>query len=217
VLRGNLSTRPFYNERAVQLLLLLAGVAVVALTLFNVTRIISLSRQNTQLASSTSSERDESARLRRDAATIRGGINQTELKTIVAAAEEANILIDQRTFSWTAFFNRIEETLPADVMLTEVQPSFQENHTVISMMVLGRRTEDVDEFVEKLEATGAFEQVLPKQHDKTDDGLTRVLITSIYNGEAVEEPKGEVAPTKEPKPAASPAKPVAAGKSGGSR
>ena len=185
-----------------QLLLLLAGVVVLALTIFNVTRIISLSQQNTQLASSTSSERDESARLRREAATIRSGINQAELKTIVAAAEEANILIDQRTFSWTEFFNRIEETLPADVMLTEVHPSFQEDHTVISMMVLGRRTEDVDEFVEKLEATGAFEDVLPKQHDKTDEGLTRVLITSIYRGD-VEEAKA--------KPAASP------GKSGGSR
>jgi hypothetical protein len=200
VLRGNLSTRPFYNERAVQLLLLLAGVVVLALTIFNVTRIISLSQQNTQLASSTSSERDESARLRREAATIRSGINQAELKTIVAAAEEANILIDQRTFSWTEFFNRIEETLPADVMLTEVHPSFQEDHTVISMMVLGRRTEDVDEFVEKLEATGAFEDVLPKQHDKNDEGLTRVLITSIYRGDV-----------EEAKPAASP------GKSGGSR
>ncbi len=183
-----------------QLLLLLAGGVVLALTLFNVTRVISLSQQNTQLASSTSGERDESGRLRREAATIRSGINQAELKTIVAAAEEANILIDQRTFSWTEFFNRIEETLPADVMLTEVHPSFQEDHTVISMMVLGRRTEDVDEFVEKLEATGAFENVLPKQHDKTDEGLTRVLITSIYRG-AVEEAK----------PAASP------GKSGGSR
>jgi hypothetical protein len=195
VLRGNLSTRPFYNERAVQLLLLLAGVAVLALTLFNVTRIVSLSQQNTQLSSSTSSEREESARLRREAATIRSGINQTELRTIVAAAQEANMLIDQRTFSWTEFFNRIEETLPPDVMLTEVQPSFQENHTVISMMVLGRRTEDVDEFVEKLEATGAFEDVLPKQHDRTDEGLTRVLITSIYSG-AVEEETPRVSPGK---------------------
>ena len=200
MLQGNLSTRPFYNERAVQLLLLLAGVVVFALTLFNVTRIVSLSQQNTQLSSSTASEREESVRLRREAATIRSGINQAELKTIVGAAQEANVLIDQRTFSWTEFFNRIEETLPPDVMLTEVQPSFHENQTVISMMVLGRRTEDVDEFVEKLEATGAFEHVLPKQHDKTDEGLTRVLITSTYRGGA------EVAtPSKTP------------GKSGGSR
>ena len=200
MLQGNLSTRPFYNERAVQLLLLLAGVVVFALTLFNLTRIVSLSQQNTQLSSSTASEREESVRLRREAATIRSGINQAELKTIVGAAQEANVLIDQRTFSWTEFFNRIEETLPPDVMLTEVQPSFHENQTVISMMVLGRRTEDVDEFVEKLEATGAFEHVLPKQHDKTDEGLTRVLITSTYRGGA------EVAtPSKAP------------GKSGGSR
>ena len=92
------------------------------------------------------------------------------------------MLIDQRTFSWTKFFNRIEETLPADVMLTEVQPSFHEGKTFISMMALGRRTEDVDEFIEKLEATGHFADVLPKQHAPTEDGLTSVLITAVYSG-----------------------------------
>jgi hypothetical protein len=184
VLRANLSTRPFYNERAVQLLLLLAAVFVLGLTTFNVIRILSLSRQNTELSSGSVRDREEAARLRREAAAIRGGINQAELKTIVAAAQEANTLIDQRTFSWTEFFNRIEETLPADVMLTEVQPSFRDDQTLISMTVLGRRTEDIDEFIEKLEATGAFESPLPKQHDLTDDGLTRVLITSVYRRDA---------------------------------
>jgi type IV pilus assembly protein PilN len=186
VLRANLSTRPFYNERAVQLLLILAGVLVLALTVFNVTRIVSLSRDNTGLSSRASSDRAEAERLRAEAATIRRGINQAELKTIVAAAEEANILIDQRTFSWTEFFNRIEETLPPDVMLTEVKPSFHENETIISMMVLGRRTEDVDEFIEKLEATGAFDQVLPKNRDVNEDNLTRVLITATYRAGDVE-------------------------------
>jgi Tfp pilus assembly protein PilN len=180
MLRGNLATRPFYNERAVQLLLLLAGVIVVALTVFNVSRILSLSNQNTELSSRVSSDRAEAERLRGEAAAIRRGINQAELKTIVAAAQEANMLIDQRTFSWTEFFNRIEETLPADVMLTEVKPSFQEDQTIISMGVLGRRTEDVDDFIEKLEATGAFDQVLPKLRDETEEGLTRVLITAVY-------------------------------------
>lgn len=184
MLRANLSTRPFYNERGVQILLALAGVLVLALTVFNVVRIISLSKQNTELSSRMAGDRDEAARLRREAAAIRRGINQAELKTIVAAAEEANMLIDQRTFSWTEFFNHIEETLPADVMLTDVQPVFREGQTLIQMTVLGRRTEDVDEFIEELEATGAFEHVLPKQHDRTEDGLTRVLITAIYRGDS---------------------------------
>ena len=79
MLRGNLSTRPFYNERAVQVLLVLAGLIVVALTVFNVTRIVSLSRQNTELTSHSASDREEAARLRREAIAIRAGINQAEL------------------------------------------------------------------------------------------------------------------------------------------
>jgi Tfp pilus assembly protein PilN len=182
MLRANLSTRPFYNERAVQLLLVLAGVIVIALTAFNISRILSLSNQNTGLSSRVAGDRAEAERLRGEAAAIRRGINQAELKTIVAAAQEANMLIDQRTFSWTEFFNHIEETLPADVMLTEVKPSFQEDQTIISMTVLGRRTQDVDDFIEKLEATGSFAQVLPKLRDETEDGLRRVLITAVYRG-----------------------------------
>jgi len=183
VLRGNLSTRPFYHERAVQLLLAVAGVFVLALTVFNVVRIVSLSRQNTELSSRVTADRDEAARLRREAVAIRSGINQAELKGIVEAAQEANMLIDQRTFSWTQFFNYIEETLPPDVMLTEVHPSFHENDTLIAMTVLGKRLEDVDEFIEKLEATGAFDDALPKQQTKTDEGLYSVLITAIYRGD----------------------------------
>ena len=83
---------------------------------------------------------------------------------VVAAAREANALIDGRTFSWTALFNQIEATLPPDVMLASVRPTID-----------GRRDEDhddrarrgaaadIDEFIEKLEATGAFEDVLPRQ------------------------------------------------------
>lgn len=190
MLRTNLSTRPFYNERAVQLLLLLAGVIVLALTAFNIVRIVSLSRQNTELSSGTVRDREEAERLRREAAAIRSGINQAELKTIVAAAQEANTLIEQRTFSWTEFFNHIEEALPADVMLTDVQPSFHDGQTTIAMTAIGRRTEDVDAFIEKLEGTGRFSDVLPKQHDQTEDGLARVLITAEYRGT----PNGTAAP-----------------------
>jgi hypothetical protein len=48
------------------------------------------------------------------------------------------------------------------------------------MVVLGRRTEDIDEFMEKLEATGAFERVQPRQVDKTDQGLDRAVVDAVY-------------------------------------
>ena len=201
MLRTNLSTRPFYNERAVQLLLALAALVVVALTAFNALRIFSLSRQNTELSALVNRDHQEAQRLTRDAQRIRAGINQDELQRTADAAAVANALIDQRTFSWTEFFNHIEETLPPDVMLTSVQPTFGQDVTTIQMSVLGKRVEDIDEFIEKLEATGAFQEVLPTQEDTTEEGLHRLMVRSIYVGTPAEAEK-EAAPAQPQKPAA---------------
>lgn len=180
MLRTNLSTRPFYNERAVHVAVALAALLVLAITVLNVVRIMSLSRHNTELSWRIGNEQAEATRLTQAAAAIRKTINRDELGLVVAAAREANSLIDQRTFSWTAFFNHIEGTLPPDVMLTSVRPSFHDAETHVTMTVLARRAEDVDELMEKLEATGAFEGVIPAQQDKTEAGLYRVLIESVY-------------------------------------
>ena len=48
MLQINLSTRPFYNERAVHLALGLVGILVLALTTFNVTQVITLSQSHTE-------------------------------------------------------------------------------------------------------------------------------------------------------------------------
>jgi hypothetical protein len=56
------------------------------------------------------------------AAEIRGRIDKDELQQVASAARAANALIDQRTFSWTAFFNHLETTMPPDVMLKSVRP-----------------------------------------------------------------------------------------------
>src|SRR5262249_43265771 len=105
VLRTNLSTRPFYNERIIHLLIVLAGVIILGISLFNVVKVIDLSRQNTDLSRRISRDRDEGDRRKREAAQIRKGIDPKELGVVAAAAHEANTLIDQRTFSWTQFFN----------------------------------------------------------------------------------------------------------------
>jgi len=210
VLRTNLSTRPFYNERAVQLLLALTALLVVVLTAFNAMRIFSLSRQNTELSSLINRDRQEAQRLTREAQRIRAGINVEELQATADAAGVANALIDQRTFSWTEFFNRIEETLPPDVMLTSVQPSFGREATIIQMSVLGRQIEDIDEFMEKLEATGAFHDVLPTQEDTTDEGLHRLMVRSTYTGTVSEAPEAATPAQAKPEPAKpEPAKPEA--------
>ena len=57
MIKTNLATRPFYNERAVRLAILLLLLIVVLASVFNVTRVIQLSRSDTRLG--TQATRDE--------------------------------------------------------------------------------------------------------------------------------------------------------------
>jgi Tfp pilus assembly protein PilN len=204
MLRTNLSTRPFYNERAVHVALGLVALVVLALTIVNLVEVVRLSRQNTVLSARMRDDRTAADELGRKARETRQGINQDELKVVAGAAREANALIDGRTFSWTALFNQLESTLPPEVMLASIRPSIDENGTKITMIVLGRRTADIDEFMEKLEATGAFENVLPHQQNLNEDGLTQATIEALYVPEAPAE--SAPAPAAPPKATASAAR-----------
>ena len=208
MLRTNLSTRPFYNDRAIHVAVGIAAVLIAALTIWNVVSVVSLSKQNTELSTRVNRDRAEAEQLTKMAAEIRGRMNKDELQLVVDEAREANALIDQRTFSWTAFFNHLEATMPPDVMLTSVRPKIEDGTTSITMGVLGRRAEDIDEFIEKLEATGAFENVVPVQQDRTEDGLRRVSIEAVYSGTAdTAEPDAAVEDAAKPPQGPPPPKP----------
>ena len=195
MLRTNLATRPFYNERAAHVAIGIAAALVLAISMLNAVQVVRLSKHNTELSAQTGAERAEALRLTAEARRIRNTIDKDELALIVGAAHEANALIDQRTFSWTALFNRIEETLPSDVMLTSVRPAIRDGVTRVDLAVLGRSIEDVDEFMDRLEATGAFQDIIPATQDRTDEGLYRVALQSVYTGNR-EAPASEEPPAK---------------------
>ena len=182
MLRTNLSTRPFYNERTVHVVLGVAAIVVIAVTVFDVTRIVALSQRHTE--STLRAERDEAAA--RDVgsrtAGVRGALDGAELQGVEAAVREANSLIDQRTFSWTDLFNRLETTLPANVMMTSVRPEIADGVVLVGMVVIGRRVEDIDQFMEQLEATGAFADLLARQEEAIEDGMYRTALRGRYLG-----------------------------------
>ena len=180
MLRTNLSTRPFYNERAIHVLLGILAAIVVVVTAMQLGRIVSLSRYKTELTSAIHRDRDEIDRRTKEAADVRRGVNPQELAVVSAAAKEANDLIEQRTFSWTELFNRLEATLPENVMLTAVRPEFKDGATHVNMEIQGRRAEDNDAFFEKLEATGVFRDVSWSAETVTEDGLHHMTMTAVY-------------------------------------
>ncbi len=101
MLRTNLATRPFYNERAVYLVLGLVAVVGLGVIYLEVQQICDLSRRNTQLAARAESAESDGADLLELTADIQRSISAAALDEVAAAAREANLLIDQRVFSWT--------------------------------------------------------------------------------------------------------------------
>jgi len=179
MLRTNLSTRPFYNTRAVQTVLAVAALVVVALTLFNAVQIIRLSASQRTLGERAATAEAEAQRLRTEAAALRARINPEELRVVAAAANEANGIIDRRAFSWTDLLARFEQTLPDEARITAIQPRHEKGRVIISALVETREIEDLDRFIEALEKTGTFHDVLPTQYQQAD-GVYQAVIEGVY-------------------------------------
>jgi len=181
VIRTNLSTRPFYNERSVQLILLAVAVVVVGFTAFNASRVLRYSRSDTRLATQASRDEARAADLRQQAARLRTTVDPKQLDYASADAREANDLIERRTFSWTDLFNRFEMTLPDDVRITAVRPKIEKEGFTLSIAVVARTVDDVGEFMENLEKTGAFRNILSVE-DRVDDQTQQLnsILQALY-------------------------------------
>ncbi len=180
MLRTNLSTRPFYNARAVHALAALTAAALIAVTAWQVVRVVRLSRYKTELNAAIKRDRGETDASKGQAQQVRRGLDQKQLSALSTSAGEANDLIAQRTFSWTELFNEIEATLPDDVMLLGVHPEIKDGITQLHMDVSGKSEEMIDTFWDRLQKTGQFQQVVWSNVTVGEDGFQRMVMSTVY-------------------------------------
>ena len=181
MIRTNLSTRPFYNERIVHLWLAVLAVAVLGATAFNVSRVLRYSRSDTRLATQASRDESRAADLRKQAAQLRASVDPRQVDFAAADARQANDLIDRRTFSWTELFNRFETTLPDDVRIASVRPRVERDRgIVLTVAVSARGVDDINSFIANLEGTGAFKNVRPAEEHTDEAGMLLSSLEAVY-------------------------------------
>lgn len=203
MLRTNLSTRPFYNARAVRAVILAVGAAVALASAFNLVQLVRLATEQRRLSADAVAAETQAQRLMREAAQIRGRIDPAELATVSAKAMEANAIIDRRAFSWTELFTRFESALPDDVRITAVQPRREPDGSfAVSVAVQARRVEGVDGFIEALESQGTFKNVLPTEEQTNEEGLIEAVLDGQYHPEGRNVPAA--VPTGQPQTAPPP-------------
>ena len=202
MLHTNLSTRPFYNDRAVKALLALVALLTLGLTLFNAAEILQLQGQTRDAREAIARNDIQVRELRAKAVEIRRSVDAAKLTAVQTAAREANALIDRRTFSWTELLNHFQSTLPPDVRIAGVMPQIDnEGRRLVQISVFSRRIEDLEVFMAALEKTGAFSGVLPRSDHIDEDGATRSELQAYYTPAAVraaDEPSPESESGKTP-------------------
>ena len=181
MLRTNLSTRPFYNERALHGVLGVTAFIVVAVTIFNLTQIVLLTRRQSSLSSQANAAETRAAELRAQAVRTRQAVNAKELEAMSGAAREANVLIGQRLFSWTDLLNRLENTLPDNVRIMALRPAVARDGTIkVTMTVNAQSVDDIEQFMANLEQTTAFSDVYPLDDEPAEKGGVRASLEGIY-------------------------------------
>jgi Tfp pilus assembly protein PilN len=185
MIRTNLSTRPFYNERMVSIWLLLVLLAVVVASVFNATRVLQYSRNDTELGIQASRDEARAAELRRSAARVRTTVDPKQIASASLEARQANDLIDRRTFSWTELFNRFETTLPDAVRITSVRPKIAKGQFLLTIAVVARGVDDISQLMDRLERTGAFTQVgSPIEEHVNEQGQILATLDVVYAPES---------------------------------
>lgn len=209
MLHTNLATRPFYNQRALRVAIAIVALVALGLSLYNAARIVSLTARNTELAGRAAAAETRAQELANQSRGIRESLNRADVTATEAAAREANLLIDRRAFSWTALFNRFEETLPGDVRITAVQPQIDRSgRFVLAISVVARSVEAVDTFINELEKDGTFRNTLPVSEALQQDDTFRSVLQTFYTAaattpDAASEPVGsDAAGTTGPGPVA---------------
>lgn len=181
MIRTNLSTRPFYNTQAVRAGLIAFGAVVALATVFNVASIIRYTQSDSVLGTQATQDADRAASLRAEAAKLRASVDARQVDSISAEARLANDLIDRRVFSWTDLLNQFEKTLPADVRITAVRPTVdREGRIQLSVNVVSRSVDDVNGFMESLEKTGSFAELLSREEHINESGQLEANLQSFY-------------------------------------
>ena len=183
MLKGNLSTRPFYNQQAVSLVVVLATVLGIGLTVFNAVSIYHLNGLRAKQKVDQDRNLAEAERINAEANRLRGTIDRANLLVLAGQTREANSLIDQRTFSWTDFFSLLEDTMPLDARLMSVAPRVERGVFNIVMSVNVKDLSELPAFIDALLERKAFADLFVTGQQGNDDGTLTATLQGRYLAE----------------------------------
>jgi type IV pilus assembly PilN-like protein len=116
-------------------------------------------RYETAAARTEALNRQFEVQLAREGLTLPGD----QIAMVQGKIAFANLLSEKRAFSWTRLLSELEETVPANVSIGSVKLDFQQSNIIVDG--LARNLQDVNVFVQTLQAHRAFQRAVLAKHE----------------------------------------------------
>ncbi len=91
-------------------------------------------------------------------------VSNEEINRLGGEAEIINRAIKAETFSWTTLLSALETTVPKDVSIAQVTPSFKDGN--IAILGMAKTKQRMLDFVEKMSQSGSFDDVFLLGHSE---------------------------------------------------
>jgi Tfp pilus assembly protein PilN len=181
----NLSTQPFpaYRLATIALFCLLGVLAV--LSIWQTRGFVRYSNMARSIRAAEQESRVEAEALAKRVAELESRLDRPESTAKLNEISFLNHLILRKDLSWTKLFGVLEEMVPENVHLTSLTPDIAQNGAVTMRLgVRARSIPDVTQFLERLETSPLFEDVIVTVEEKTDPSVLTdvdVTLTSVYH------------------------------------
>ncbi len=198
LLEINLATRPFRNNTLYWTGFGSAGAILAALTVVNVWLFLHAGSSVQQSGEEMQIKQAKRDSLMRDEQRLSVKLTKLDFKGLAREAEFANDAIRRRIFSWTELFNRLEEVVPATVMMAAIRPEIQAEGISVVAEGLAKDQEGLLDFEENLIRSPYFSRIYPgseRREQRGGDLLFSLKFDYVPGGRA-DAPGGPVAPAK---------------------
>ncbi len=165
----NLSTRPFPAHRATTFLL---GALMVILGAVSVWQVVSFTRYTSLAGGIRGGEQDlrvETEALGQRLAALQARLDRPEATAKLSEIGFLNSLITRKSLSWTRVFASLETLVPDTVHLLSLRPAIARDGSLqVQIDVRGRSIGDVTQFVDALEESPVFADVVLSIEQRVD-------------------------------------------------
>jgi Tfp pilus assembly protein PilN len=165
----NLSTRPFPAYRAVNLGLIAVLIVLIGVSGWQAYSYVHFTRMASRIRSEAQAAREKADALKVDAAQLKSKLDRPEAAAKLKEIEYLNNLIARKNFSWTRVFSVLEQMIPENVHLTSLRPEIStDGKVVLHVDVRGKSVYDVSDFVDILQKSQVFDNVVAHLEEKKD-------------------------------------------------